>query len=379
MAIVAAAIFVACWSAALLVVVVDPLDLYPWGGTIKFRQTDYAKGAIPYILKAAIEDKANDAFLIGGSTSVGFTRAMLDSSFPDVHHAFNLSYGAPRPLDQALVEKMVAHRVMEHDAPVKRVLLAIDWIHMLTRPAAEQLNTYSQFPFHLYDNDHTNDVRMVGSTTLALAFEVLRAKPIWRPDWSSTIDQRTDEHSFKTFQSPASLRRLSSIVRQYRDDVDMPADRNCGDFFTIADQIVPLAKTLADAKVPLDIYFPPYSLVYYYEWRASKARGRLLDKSILEDQILFRKCLVKATARIPGVRVFRFDDDAAIVGDLGNYREAAHVQNEAIYREILQWISKDEHRLTLGNVDADGSRLRAWVRNYRLYDTADRTENANKF
>ena len=361
------------WLIALFVVLVDPLDIYPWGVKVTLRDVDYAKGAIPYILEAAIKNRANDAFLIGGSTSVGFTRAMLDASFPDVHHAFNLSYGAPRPFDQALVEKMVADRVTRSGGPaIKRVLLAIDWIHQLNTHGAQEVAAQSQFPYYLYDSDPTNDVRMIGSTTISLALRAVRSQPLWRPDWDANIDNRSDKRGFQKFQSQRSLAKLASAILRHRRDVDLPSLRSCDDFFTIRDQIVPFAKRLSDAHIPLDVYFPPYSLAFYYVWKDDPMRAQLLGNSVLEDKLLYRKCLVDEISNIPGVRVFAFDDEAKIVGDLANYREAAHVQSEWVYKGILHAIATNQNRLTPQSVDIENAQLRNLVKNYQIFDS--RTE-----
>ena len=139
--VVAAAFLLCFWAIALVVLAIDPLDLYPWGATVRLKDTDYSLAGAPYAITAALKDPANDALLIGGSSSYGFTREMLTAELPGIRHAFNLSYGAPRAFDRGVVDKMVLRY-----AQPKRVLLGVDFFYITGPPAGRTTEKRAHIP-----------------------------------------------------------------------------------------------------------------------------------------------------------------------------------------------------------------------------------------
>lgn len=370
--IVAAVILLVCWSAALFVILVDPLDLYPWGVTVKLKEVDYnSKAGMPYVLKAAIKNGENDAFLIGGSTSLGFTQKLLNTNLRGIHHAFNLSYSGPRPFDRRLVENMLIDQIEKHHARPKMVLLAVDWFYQARRSQFDQSELQPLLPTYLYDDSLANDVRMINAQTLRLSWNALRSQRLWLPQWNIAIDEASNARLYRKFQSANSMAAIGRLIEDHRSDVDTSSSANCDDYFLIRDELVPFARRLSGDGVPVNLFFPPLSLAIYYVWPNDGKHTLVMGKTMLEDQLRFRRCLVRALTGIPGVRIFNFDDNWRIVGDLGNYREAAHVQNERVYGDILQRIAQSKDLLLPSNVDAENARLRDWVKNYQLYDSAN--------
>ena len=51
------------------------------------------------------------------------------------------------------------------------------------------------------------------------------------------------------------------------------------------------------------------------------------------------------------VRVFAFDNEYWITGDIGNYRDTAHLFNRDILEYILESVPLRRHQLTSENVD----------------------------
>ena len=350
-------IFAGWWSLVFLLVGIDPLDLYPWGLSAKLRDNEYGPDSTRYLVDVVAKDPSIDTILIGGSTSAFFTRQMMNSILPGTKNGFNLSYQAPRVGERALVTA----QVMQH-THAKHVLLAADWIYALRG----QTEIENAFPGYLYDDTPLNDIRMVNIITMRVARAILASRSVWLADWDWGIYQRSRERSYRRFQTVESMNGLRTEIEKYRNDTNVPSMRSCADFDAVNDQLIPFAKALSAKHIALDIFFPPYSLAFYYDWIATPSRRALLGSALLNDQLRVRRCLVEALAGMQGVRIFAFDNEDWLTGDLKNYSDTAHVFDVAVYRYMLKSIAEGSHRLTMQTVDADADELRRHVKSYTL-------------
>jgi hypothetical protein len=87
---------------------------------------------------------------------------------------------------------------------------------------------------------------------------------------------------------------------------------------------------------------------------------------MLADTLLLRHCVVEALDGKPGVRIFAFDNEDGITGDITNYYDVAHPYRQSVYLFMLRAMRADKDRLTRENVDVDGQRLRDNVQKYTI-------------
>ncbi len=339
------------WGATALVVLVDPLDLYPWGHAPRLLP-DCGADATPFLVAAVARSLEHDTILVGGSTFQAVRAAELEAALPGARRAFNLSYRGPRPADRALV----LSRIGDHSA-ARRVIVALDWIYVLPAHVAAE-----SFPAFLLDADPWNDLRMVSLDGAELAVASIRGWPLRPPGWDLAPQEARWQESYDRFQAPSGWRSLASLVDRLRGEVDRPGQRTCRDYTAIHEQLVPFARRFSSRGKQLDIVIPPYSLACYFEWMADPARRAFFDGAPLSDLLQSRRCLVDAVEGLPAVRVFAFDNDDAITSNMANYRDSMHLQNREVMGFVLRSVGAGRHRLSRTNFEEYANLLRRRVK-----------------
>ena len=357
MLVAAAAVLGTWWAGLILVLVVDPLNLYSWGVAPRLAKSDYAPEAAPYLVSVVANDPAIDTVLIGGSTSVAFRRDLLEEMLPGTEDAFNVSYRAVRAGDRELVsERLLESRSIRH------VLIAVDWIYGLKGP----LSSEPSFPSYLYDASPLNDVRMVGSNTVSLAIDAVSRHAVWLSDWNWPAYEASRKKLYSRFQTPQEMERLREAIERHRAEVATPSQLDCANLDAVNRQLLPFVRELSARGIQVDLFFPPYSYVVYYDWLATPERRMLVGPAFLEDQLLMRRCVVEAASVVPHTRVFAFDDQEWLAGDLRNYSDTTHLLNDRAFRYMLQQIAAGTHQLTRDNTPSEVALLRHRVVRYEF-------------
>jgi hypothetical protein len=342
---VIAAVAATAWALALFLCLIDPLDIYGWGMEPKLRTDgDYSMQATAFLAGVVAKDSGIDTVFIGGSTGHFFTAQMMEDALPDTHRAFNLSYSSPSATDRAAVARQVLRFSHAH-----RYIIEADWTY--TIPMAEQ-HMAESFPIYLYDDVWWNDVRGINWQTLALSMALLRGDGLWISAWSKTREQDGYRNRYGKTHTPAALADLREMVAHQRARVDTPSTLKCETLDEAVNHLIPFARALAARGAEVDVLMPLYSSVMYYWAAASKTRQQLSRATLLNDELLLRRCLVEALDGLAGIRIFAFDDVAGLAGDYSNYFDPGHLYNPAANLHLLQSIARGEHRLTRGNIDA---------------------------
>ena len=361
------AVAAACWILALGLGVIDPLDIYSWGTRPKLKTDgDYSMQSTKFLANVVAKTPGFDTVLIGGSTGHFFTTRMMEDTLPDTGRAFNLSYSSPSALDRAAVARQVLR--FSH---ARRFIIEADWTYAI--PKADQHMSES-FPIYLYDDVWWNDVRGINRQTLALSIAVLRGDPLWISDWSKMSEQGGYGNRYQKMHTPAALEELRAMVEHQKTRVDTPSRLSCETMDEVADDLVPFARALAARGAEVDILMPLYSSAIYYWAAGSQSRQQPARPTLLNDELLLRRCLVEALDGLPGVRIFSFDDVAGLAGDFSNYFDPGHLYNPAASLYILRSIARGEHRLTRSNIDDKNSEKKRNVMQYRF--TSDKLWSA---
>jgi len=342
---------------ALLLALIDPLALYPWGVSPQLKaDSDYSMESTPYLVDAVAKDPGFDTLFIGGSTGHLYTPQMMEEILPNTRRAFNLSYGSPSAADRAAVAGLILRY-----SHARHFILEADWPYIV--PAQDQ-RTAEAFPLYLYDDKWWNDLRDVNLQTIKLSLAVLRGNPLWISSWGKTLEQEKYRKRYEAVQSAASIARLAAIIARHKAGVDAPSALTCDAMDTIGAGLVPWVRALSQRGAQVDLVVPPYSWMIYYQ--AGEPGGSSHRPTLLNDVLLMRRCVVQAVERIPGVRVFAFDDDSAISGDFRHYVDSGHLYDPGAGRYILQSIAAGEHRLTPDNIETKNAEIRSNVIHYQL-------------
>ena len=342
---------------ALLLALADPLRLYPWGVTPRLdRDGDYSMESTPYLVDIAAKDASFDTLFIGGSTGHSYTPQMMQELLPDTRRAFNLSYGAPRAADRAVVQRQILRY-----SRARHFILEADWSYIIR---LQDQQTAPSFPLYLYDDKWWNDVRDVNLQIIKLSLAGLRGNPLWIGSWGKAEEEATFRNRYRANHSAESIARFSAMIARRKVSVGVPSELTCDAMDTIGTSLVPLVRTLSERGARVDLVVPPYSWLIYY--RSQEPGDPINRSSFLSDVLLMRRCVIQAVQGLPGVSVFAFDDVPAIGGDFGNFMDVGHLYNPDVNRYILRSIARGEHRLTPGNIEAKNAEMRANVIQYQL-------------
>jgi hypothetical protein len=352
------AIAAACLLLALLLTLIDPFDIYPWGMRPKLKTNgDYSAESTRYLAAAVAKTPAFDTILLGGSTGRLYTVEMMEEILPGTRSAFNLSYSAPSSADRAAV-----YRQLLRFSSARRVILEADWTYIL--PKALQRPTPG-FPMYLYDDVWWNDVRGMNMPAFQLSRAALRGDPLWLTAWSRSAEQAAYRNRYELMQSEASRTEFRAYIARHKMSIDTPSKLTCRTMDAIGEELAPFARALAARGVEVDVVLPAYSWVLYYWTEEPDPRG-LSRPSLLNDLMQMRRCLVQALDDVPRVRIFAFDNIPGLASDWKNYFDPGHLYNFEANRYILHSIAEGKHVLSRGNIDADIAQLRSNVIRYEF-------------
>ena len=90
-----ATLYAAAVVSYLFVFLVDPYDLRSVGVRVRLADTTYADAVVPRLVSVAAHD-GSDLVLVGASTSMAITLAMLREAFPEAARPVNLSFVSMR-------------------------------------------------------------------------------------------------------------------------------------------------------------------------------------------------------------------------------------------------------------------------------------------
>ena len=332
---------------AAMVIAVDPHNVYRWGAEPRIEPGDTPRDLVIDWIDVAAKDPAYNTFLVGSSVTAMYTPEYMKGVLgPDAHVA-NLSYGGPRPRDRDLV----LDRLVQNDA-IQHVILTFDWTY-IQDPEVTNIS----FPTFLYDDEIANDLRMVNFQTIRKTFDILAGEQFYSnpddADYKSYVDRM-----YERFQRPAEMADIERVVERYRPEIGAPSGRDCDSFHAINEQLIPSLRALSGRGVKVDVMVPIWSYAFYY------VRRNDISPTLLDEQMIARRCLVNAAADLPHVSIFAFDEDPAVAGDLGNFREVGHVYDPAILRTFVTAMTTGNGRLTRENIDSHEQAIRSAVENY---------------
>ena len=336
-------------SFAALVIAVDPHNVYRWGAVPRIKAGDNSRDLVIDWIDVVAKDPDFNTFVVGSSITQMYTPEYLEGLLGSDAHVANLSYGGPRPRDRDLVLDRLAQ-----SPSLKHIILTFDWTY-IRGPEVTNVG----FPTFLYDDDISNDLRMVNLPTIRKTFDILGGQLTYsNPDdagYAAFV-----EKTYARFQRPEEMARIERLIERNRAGIGAASGRDCRSFRAINEQLVPDVRAFSAKGVKVDILFPIESFAFYY------VRRNDISPTLLDDLMIARRCLVEAVGELPHVRIFALDDEPAIAGDLANYREVGHVYDPAILRRFVTALATGQDRLTRANFASYESAIRSAVENYRL-------------
>ncbi|WP_336961467.1 hypothetical protein [Sphingobium aquiterrae] len=332
-----------------LVVAADPYDIYRWGKRPPLELSDTPRDEVVEWIDVATKNPKINTFLVGSSVTAMYSPSYMRALLGPQAVVYNLSYGGPRPKDR----DMILDR-LKKNPHVRRVILTFDWMYIRGPTVANR-----NFPTFLYDNHHMNDMRMVNLEAIDDAIDLLSGDLSYNnPDDRNYARYVRDQ--YRRFQRPSQMARLQRLIDQRRATIGASSGKTCASFGAIHEQLLPNLRAFSARGVKVDILMPVISYADYY------ARQTDIGPTMLDEQMIARRCLVLAVAHLPGIRVFALDGNPEIAGDLANFRDPGHVYNPVILRRFVAGIVTGKDQLTAASVDNYVREIRTAVQHYRV-------------
>lgn len=345
------------WAAAALILLVDPLNLYPWGAAVRISDS-VSPEQKPALLVPAATDPQTDLVLIGSSVSALYSTHELREWLPGTRHPANLSYNQAGFDDNQAVLKLVGR------APsVKRVILFYHPVTYLQSPGGAR----PDIPMYLLDDSSLNDLRMVNSESLYLAVQAVWGRPLHDGSryFAGLLAFRKDR--FNRFQSPGAMAELAGAVRNGEAILAREtAPLNCAAYPGLDHQLLPFARKMSARGVRLDIVMPLLSHAYYGQWASAFGNTRQFQAQFAKDLVL-RRCIVTAINGLPHVGIYAFEEPW-LAGDMANFMDPGHFESRAGSKYMFSNLN-DAHRLTTDNIDIYISKLRESALTYKVYNS----------
>jgi len=152
-----------------------------------------------------------------------------------------------------------------------------------------------------------------------------------------------------------AIARLRRALKIHGSDVfGRTAPIDCARFPYLSQVLTPALKKLAARGTKVDLLFPPYPAISYYDWIERRFSNDPFPPGPVYPQIMGFKTCVLAVAKPFGedVRVHAVDNDPAITGSLANYMDPLHMIAPAAYQRVIDHVAKGDSLLTEENFPA---------------------------
>jgi hypothetical protein len=340
--------------------IVDPYALRSLGPTARLSERPYHDLVVPLLFSVAARD-GTDLVIVGGSTSMGYTTAMLREAFPEAKRPINLSFVGPSERD---FEMELAR--LETSKSLKRVLLTLEWSFIKDVPAFGRI--WNKPP---YNASWYNPVPEYGLEALRMSGQVLLTGSLDLPDWLGLSQDRPDfmVNAEPETTSPQYFAKLAQAVEISRAWVTQAPAVAC-DAMPNVGSILPFVRRMAARGVSVDLLFPPYSLAVYSDWSvnspAALAHTNFPGKgAVFANLVSLRRCAVEMTSGLSNVRVHAFDAELSITGNLSLYKDTSHLLDYGTYRYILLRIGRGDAVLTKADWPRFETALKKAVEEFR--------------
>ncbi len=305
----------------ILVVVVDPF----------FQYHKPIKG-VHYIIDNQVNQNAGmaknfeyDSVILGSSMTVNFDTDIFKETMG--LNTLKLSQNAAFPKDIDTMLKIVEKK----DEPVKTVFLGVD----ITRYKAEPGTMAYPIPEYLYDDNILNDVSYIFNKDVLIDYIIKpqvkqETTPVNEIYWTWPYMWYGWEQMIYTgFVSP----------KEYKEPVPYDFyEENISE--NLETYILPYIEQMPDTEFV--IFFPPYSILYWYEQVGLGTAGAELqgEKQIIEKLLSY-----------PNVRIFYFQNQYDYITGLYNYSDYTHYNHE-MNDYMTECFADGTHELTLDNYEA---------------------------
>lgn len=316
-------------GAVAAVTIVDPFELYH-KATLYRPPID--NGTQSYSNAGIAKSYEYDSVIIGSSMTENFSPSQLDEVFGGTFVKLCINGGSPFNHGQMMTMAFATH-------DVKRVFYGID-IELLTY---FHTTPKTKMPDFLYDFNLFNDTQYWFNKTV-LAKYIPECLAAWGQDQSDQRDTMYTWGDLYPYGKDAVMRGKTISPAQVRQrDRSDPPEFSRQYYLNFETNYRPYIEAHPDTE--FIFFFPPYSVMRWYEFYAEGTMGYYLDQ---------RVALTEALLPYDNVRIYDFTAEVDWITDLDNYIDTSHY-GPWINDAIVVAVGEDRCRVTSTQDIADNN------------------------
>jgi len=315
-------------SLTLINFLIDPFQIYR---KAQFHQTLFMKER--YLNAGLIKSFDYDSIVIGSSMTQNFIISDI-STLAGFQKPIKLSTSGGSVLE----EMTIINHALEI-GKTKNILFGFDIFSLISQRY--------ELPIHLYDMNYLNDYKyLVNFDTFKrsflypiLPYAIPKSHP--RKDFNKMYQwQHSEENNFGKDKVIAQFKNQKPDKNFDAKDYKFEKLKNSFDF-----NILSIIKK--HPEVDFIIFYPPYSIITYQDWK---------NKKILADILLFKKYALVELNKLSNAKLYDFQSAKVVTHNLDNYKDYGHY-HQKINTWMIDKIKHNEYRVTEKNVDEINNEL----------------------
>lgn len=284
-----------------------------------------------------------DAIITGTSVTENFKTSELDTLFGT--HAIKVCYagGSFKEINDNLV------RALKANEGIRCIVRSLDAYKIVADK--DEMEADFRYPTYLYDDHLLNDVSYLLNKTVFLQNTLIMPRHTMLGFDTTSFDDYSNWMSMASFgrdMLPKAEDRPQKAAEQLMltQDERRMAEEN------LRQNVISLLEAYPD--VQFYYFFPPYSM---YWWDSLDREGTL------KKQLDILRETTQMLVGYENLHLFSFYDDHALIENCDLYKDTVHY-HESVNSQMLEWMVKEEHRLTEENCDAYWDALEAYLMEY---------------
>lgn len=331
---------------AVFVFMADPCHIFhrPLPGILSHGFTGNARCQDAGLINTYLNDKKEnfDSIFIGTSLSGNFRPEYIAEKT-----RWQRTLKLTLPGSQAGEQQMLVYRALASEN-VRHVFWEIfpQQFHLSSPAGMDKLIKTNQLPAYLYNNSRIDDYRYIFNlTTLSGAIDILNKtdyyniNPIERVDfWDNGC---TKESTCPPFHRENDIEELNVNYTPAHQTAITKDDISSIDFSSADHYLLKTVLPLCNSDISFDLFFPPVSMLWF-----SKQ-----DANAFNYQLYMLRYVVEKTRHCSNIRVFAFNNELWITGDLAHYHDPRHFYG-GVHDYIIDSMATGKHLITMDNVEA---------------------------
>lgn len=279
-------------------------------------------------------DETYDSIILGTSTTMNLIPTEVAKIF-NWKKTLKLSMDDSRPYEQQLLFE----NVFKKKNKIKHILWEIH-ADLWTKDHLFEIKNPSSFPMYLYNEDVVDDFNyFINKDTTNRSIKILKRlmKGKAGSDFTNLdkLNRWHEQAAAGDLYRKFSQKNHSEKIKPFKE-----FPKTEFKFLAYIKHIQPILKKYCNSDLKFNFYLSPFSRLEF--------ATREMDE--LKRMVDFRKFFLKSNKNCKNVKLFGFDNNQEIVGNLAHYRDSTHYAPK-VDKIIMMAMSAGSNELTLENID----------------------------